>query len=67
MEIPNKPTLGFFEWLEIMRSHSCPNCQHGAIMMNLNEMRIPVGCAECYAGYSQYVIVEDMKNAHKHG
>jgi hypothetical protein len=36
-------------------------------MMNLNEMRIPVGCAECYAGYSQYVIVEDMKNAHKHG
>jgi hypothetical protein len=31
-------------------------------MMNLEELRIPVGCAECYAGYAQYVITEGMRH-----
>ena len=51
----NKPTLGFYEWLEAMKSHSCPNCLFWALMKNLKEPRIPIPCVECYAGYSQYM------------
>ena len=51
----NKPSLGFYEWLDAMKSHSCPNCEHWGMMKDLRSTRIPVVCVECYAGYSQYM------------
>lgn len=59
--------LDIWEWLIGMRKHSCPNCEHGLLMDNLDEVRLPMVCINCNKQYDKYMIDRNAKKEYEDG